>query len=142
MINKNYLKKKAVISSIVGCIILVVANFLPIIRISSETLEFTKSFNFAMYEGKYIIVLAIISFLLLLFEEPKYAGVPLIIVTGILGYLISNKSSLYNDCSFYENMFSWGSGLYVLIIGNILSYIAPISELIKDKPIIRFKKKK
>lgn len=142
MLNKDYLKKKTVIISMIGCLILIIANFLPIIKISSETLDFTKTFNFAMYEGKYIIGLAVLAILLLLFEEPKYAGVPLIIITVILGYLITNKSSLYDDCSFYEDMLSWGSGLYVLVIGNITSYVATISELLKGKISIHFKKQK
>ncbi len=140
MLNKEYLKQKVVIGSMIGCLLLIIGNFLPMIRISSDTLQYSKDFMFAMYEGKYIIFLAVIAFLLLLFEEPKYAALPLFVITIFLGYLLTNKSSLYDDCSFYENMFSWGIGLYVLILGNILSYAAPVWELLKSKVSIKLKK--
>lgn len=139
MFNKEYLSQKTIIVSIIGCLLLILGNFIPIVEIASDTLEYTRTFNFISYEGKYIVFIAILAFLLIIFEEPKYAICPLIVSTIFLVYLITNKSDLYDDCSFYENMFSWGMGLYVLIIGNILSCVGPIVEIIKEKFTIKLK---
>jgi hypothetical protein len=142
MLNKKYLKRKVVIISMLGCLILIIANFLPIIKITSDTLEYTRTFRFATYEGKYIIFLAVVALLLLLLEEPKCAIFPLLAISIILGYLVSNKSALYKDCSFYEDMFSWGIGLYMLIVGNVIAYVASIAEFLKGRITISFKKQK
>ena len=142
MFEKKYLKQKTIIISMIGCILLIVGNFIPLVEIASDTLEYTRTFNFISYEGKYIVLIAVLALLLILFDEPKYAICPLLVSTILLLYLVTNKSDLYDDCSFYESMFSWGIGLYVLIIGNILSYVGPVWEIIKDKFTIRLKKNK
>lgn len=139
MLNKEYLAQKATIVSIIGCLLLVLGNFVPLVEITSDTIEFTRTYNFISYEGRYIVFIAIIALLLIILEEPKYAICPLAISTLLLVYLLTNKSDLYDDCSFYEDMFSWGYGLYILIIGNILSYACPIWTIIKDKFTIKLK---
>lgn len=140
MFNKEYLKQKTVIISLVGCILLMVGNLIPIVQISSDTIEYARTFNFIDYEGKYIVLVAVLAILLILLEEPKYAGVPLLVSTFVLLYLVTNQSELYDDCSFYESMFSWGSGLYVMLVGNVLAYVEPIWELFKSKFTIKLKK--
>lgn len=142
MFNKKYLSQKSIIISIIGCLLLILGNLIPIVEIASETLEYTRTFNFISYEGKYIVFIAILAILLIVLEEPKYAVCPLIVTSILLIYLVTNKSDLYDDCSFYESMFSWGIGLYVLIIGNILSYIGPVLAIIKDKFTINLKENK
>lgn len=142
MFNKEYLKQKTVIISLVGCILLIIGNLIPIVQISSDTIEYARTFNFIDYEGKYIVLVAVLAVLLILLEEPRYAGVPLLVSTFVLLYLVTNRSELYDDCSFYESMFSWGIGLYVMIIGNILAYVAPIWELFKSKFTIKLKKER
>jgi hypothetical protein len=141
VIDKKYLKQKIIIISIIGLVILFIGNFLPMIKLSSKTLDYDKTFQFFRYEGKYIIILAIISFLLLLFKEAKASIFPMIVVSILLGYLIINRTSIYNDCSFYEQMFSWGPGLYVLVLGNVLSYVAPIGTFLKEKISIKITRK-
>lgn len=142
MFNKEYLKQKTVIISLVGCILLMIGNLIPIVQISSDTIEYARTFNFIDYEGKYIVLVAVLAVLLILLEEPKYAGVPLLVSTFVLLYLVTNQSELYDDCSFYESMFSWGIGLYVMIVGNILAYVAPIWELFQSKFTIKLKKER
>jgi hypothetical protein len=140
MFNKKYLCKKSVIISLIGCLLLIIGNFIPLVEIASDTLEYTRTFNFISYEGKFIVFVSFIAMLLILLEEPKYAAMPLSVSALLLLYLIFNKSSLYDDCSFYESMFSWGMGLYVLVIGNILAFIEPFKELSNTKFTIKLKK--
>ncbi len=133
MIDKNYLKQKMIILSMIGIFLLVIGNFLPIIEISKKTIDYNKSFAFFRYEGKYILILDIFAFLLLLFKETKASILPVFVISILLGYLLFNKSTIYTDCSIYKEMFSWGSGLYVLLLGNLLAYIAPIGTFLKEK---------
>jgi len=139
MFSKEYLMQKTVVVSIIGCLLLILGNFVPLLEIASDTLEYTRSYDFISYEGRYIVLIAIIALLLIILEEPKYAICPLAISTLLLVYLLTNKSDLYNDCSLYEDMFSWGYGLYVLIIGNLLSYVHPVWAIIKEKFTIKLK---
>jgi len=131
--------QKTVVVSIIGCLLLILGNFVPLLEIASDTLEYTRSYDFISYEGRYIVLIAIIALLLIILEEPKYAICPLAISTLLLVYLLTNKSDLYDDCSLYEDMFSWGYGLYVLIIGNLLSYVHPVWAIIKEKFTIKLK---
>lgn len=142
MFNIDYFKQKTVIISLIGCLLLILGNFIPIVEIASDTLEYTRTFNFISYEGKYIVFVAVLAVFLIILEEPKYAALPLTVSAILLLYLVTNKSSLYDDCSFYESMFSWGVGLYVLIIGNLVAYTCPIWELVKSKFIIKRKEEK
>lgn len=139
MFSKEYLMQKTVVVSIIGCLLLILGNFVPLLEIASDTLEYTRSYDFISYEGRYIVLIAIIALLLIILEEPKYAICPLAISTLLLVYLLTNKSDLYDDCSLYEDMFSWGYGLYVLIIGNLLSYVHPVCAIIKEKFTIKLK---
>ena len=139
MIDKKYLLQIPLIISLIGCLLLIIGNFIPFVKIASDTLEYAKSFKFATYEGNYVIFVAITAIALIILEEPKYAICPLIVSTVLLGYLIINKSSMYDDCAFYESMFSWGPGLYIMIVGNIMAYIYPVMELIKSKFSIQLK---
>jgi len=139
MFSKEYLMQKTVVVSIIGCLLLILGNFVPLLEIASDTLEYTRSYDFISYEGRYIVLIAIIALLLIILEEPKYAICPLAISTLLLVYLLTNKSDLYDDCSLYEDMFSWGYGLYVLIIGNLLSYVHPVWAIIKEKFTIKLK---
>lgn len=141
MIDKNYLKQKLVIVSFIGLLLLIIGNFLPLIEISSKTIEYKKTFSFIPYEGKYIVILAVISLLLLLLKEPKAVFIPLLVVSALLGYLLLHKSSIYTACDSFRDMFFWGIGLYVLCIGNILAYVAPIGIFIKEKVSIKIIKK-
>lgn len=141
MFDKNYLKRISIIVSLVGCALLIIGNFLPILTISSDTLEYTKSFAFIGYEGKYIVLFTTIALMLILLKEERYALIPLAIDAGVLVYLLLNKSALYGDCSFYSEMFSWGYGLYVLIAGTVLSIGGIIIYNVKERLSIRLKKK-
>lgn len=141
MIDKVHLKNKTVIISLIGCMLLIIGNLVPLVEIASDTLEYTRTFNFISYEGKYIVFIAVLAILFILLDEDKYAIFPLFVSSILLLYLVTNKSDLYDDCSFYESMFSWGIGLYLLIIGNILSYVSPIAEIIKDRFTIKRKEK-
>ncbi len=133
MIDKNYLRQKITVISMIGIILLLIGNFLPIIEITKKTIDYNKSFAFFKYEGKYIIILAILAFLLLLFKEAKASIFPIFVISILIGYLLLNKSTIYTNCSTYKEMFSWGSGLYVLLIGNLLAYVAPIGTFLKEK---------
>lgn len=133
MIDKNYLKQKMIILSMIGLFLLLIGNFLPIIEITKKTIDYDKSFFFFRYEGKYILILDLFAFLLLFFKETKASLLPVFVISVLLGYLLLNKSTVYTDCATYKEMFSWGSGLYVLLIGNLLAYIAPIGTFVKEK---------
>ena len=133
MLDKNYLKQKLVIISFIGLIFIIIGNFLPLIEISSKAIEYKKTFSFIPYEGKYILVLAIISCILLLLKEPKTIIFPMLVVSILLGYLLLHKSSIYTACDSFKDMFSWGIGLYILIVGNILAYVAPIGTFLSEK---------
>lgn len=141
MIDKNYLKQKIVIISFIGFFLLFVGNFLPLIEISSKTIDYEANLRFFNYEGKYILVLVVLAFLLLLLKEFKTAIVPIFIISLLLGYLLFHKSSIYSACESYRDMVSWGSGLYVLLIGNLLAYIAPIGLFLREKISIKITKK-
>ena len=142
MFNKEYLSDKTVVISVIGCLLLILGNFIPLLEISSDTIDYARTYNFISYEGRYVVLIAVIALLLIILEEPKYAICPLFISTLLLIYLIANKSDLYDDCAFYDDMFSWGYGIYVLVIGNILSYVSPISTFIKEKFTIKLKQNK
>ena len=132
-------KQIIVIISIFGCLLLIIGNLIPFVRIASDTIEYSKTFIFASYEGKYIIFASVAAIIFILLGEAKYGICPLLISTVLLAYLMINKSSMYDDCAFYESMFSWGPGIYMMIIGNILGYIYPIVDLIKSKFSIQLK---
>lgn len=137
---KKYLFQIPVIISLIGCLFLIIGNFIPFVKMSSTALDYARDFNFGTYEGKYIVFVAILAIILILLEEPKYAGIPLLVATILLCYVIFNKTSIYDDCVFYESMFSWGPGLYIMIIGNLMSYTLPVIELVKLKYSIKLKK--
>ena len=139
MINKKYLSQKTVIISIIGCVLLILGNFIPLLEISSDTINYTRSYDFISYEGRYVVLIAILALLMIILEEPKYAICPLFISTLLLVYLLTNKSDLYDDCALYEDMFSWGYGIYILVIGNVLSYVCPVTTLVKEKFTIKLK---
>lgn len=140
MLNFSHLKNKLIWISIFGAILLIVGNYLPIIEINSGTLDYAKTFSFIPYEGKYIVLVAALALILFILNESKYAICSAIVSTIFILYLVLNKSNLYDDCVFYESMFSWGYGLYVLCVGNILLYVFPIIEIVKEKFTIRTKK--
>lgn len=141
MIDKNYLKQKPVIVGFIGLILLIIGNFLPLIEISSKIIDYQQTLRFFTYEGKYILLLVAIAFLLLLLKEFKTAIVPIFIVSLLLGYLLLHKSSIYSACESYKDMVSWGSGFYVLLLGNILAYVAPIGLFLKEKLSIKITRK-
>ena len=141
MMDRTYLKQKVIVIGFIGLILLVVGNFLPVIELSSKTIDYNKSFAFYRYEGRYILILAVFSFLLLFFKEAKASFLPMVAISVLLGYLVMNKSSVYTDCSSYKEMFYWGSGFYILLLGNILAYIAPIGMFLKEKITIKITRK-
>ncbi len=141
MINRSYLKQKIVIISLIGLLLIVIGNFLPVIEIEQKTIDYNKSFAFFRYEGKYILLLVLFAFFLILFKEAKASILPIFCVSILIGYLIMNKGSIYTECSSYKEMFSWGYGFYILIIGNLLAYVAPIGTILKEHVSIKITRK-
>ncbi len=138
MIDKNYVKQKKIIVSFIGIFFLLLGNFLPLISISSKTIGYNKTFQFIHYEGKYIIILAIIFLFLLLLKEVKATLFSALATSVLIAYLLFQKSEIYNDCASYNEMFSWGWGIYTLILGNLLTYVAPVSTFLSEKFSMKF----
>lgn len=120
---------------LLGCLLLVIGNFWDFAKVSIKILgiSVSKSVEFFDGDGKIVLVCAIVTALLIIFNKTKLSIVTLGISAFCVFYDMANANDVVKDKTFSLGTVSFEFGCYVLIAGIVLTAICIIMDFIENR---------
>lgn len=117
----EFLKKNSKMMAWVGCLLMLIGNFLPFAKVSVTLLGTTasQSVKFIDGDGKFVIICAIAAAILIYMKKTKLTLIPTIIGLGIIIYNMINADSVVGGASYGLGKVSFGFGCWIMLIGCI-----------------------
>ncbi|MDY6071475.1 MAG: hypothetical protein ACLUF5_04105 [Clostridia bacterium] len=122
----EFLKNNAKWIGLAGCALMIIGCFLPFATVSILGLSETIALSGTGALGIILIITAIISGIVMLTKKSKLSLITTIIYALFVVLNIANASE-------YGDAFSYGIGLYVVIIGVIIAVVMPFFKSKQDK---------
>lgn len=122
----EFLKNNAKWIGLAGCALMIIGCFLPFATVSILGLSETIALSGTGALGIILIITAIISGIVMLTKKSKLSLITTIIYALFVVLNIANASE-------NGDAFSYGIGLYVVIIGVIIAVVMPFFKSKQDK---------
>lgn len=130
----DYIKKNLKYVGILGCIMMVVGNFLPFAKVTVSLFGFSQSQSVKFIDGHGVAVLiaAIIAGILIYIDKHKLSLIPTGIGAVITIYNMIDVKSIVGETMGIGKI-GFGIGAWIIVLGAFLAIGAVVFEMIKSK---------